>query len=235
MARRRRVEVVKRNEGAGDVLDLWVEAAIGDGWTAAFRVFEQGGSLIVGELRIYPEEPDEGNPDSSAYGPYGERRAGEWSAAKLGDKARGQIPAGGLTARKARDVRFDAVREAVRELLAKARIEQGVDVDELFQPGGLLARQRIEPELLQQDRSRRRQTHDDHFLSQIAAIYVDLVRDSREPAWETARTIGYSLAHTKRLLTEARRRGLLTGTTRRRAGGELTEKARALLARKEDA
>ena len=149
---RRRLQLVPRKAGvlepttkSWDVRDAWIETTIGDGWMVAFRVFEQGGELVVGEIRVFPDEPDEGNPDAVAYYPTGERQAGSWSAENLGDRAHQQVPKGGLTARKLRDVRFEAVREAVRELLARVRIEEG-EVEELFGPGGLLAERRLTPE-----------------------------------------------------------------------------------------
>ena len=44
-----------------------------------------------------------------------------------------------------------------------------------------------------------------------------------------ARTLGYSPQHTKRLIKKARDRELLTEAPRGKAGGVLTDKARALL------
>jgi hypothetical protein len=228
----------RRVRGLGDpapsgpeVRDLWVEEEIGDGWTAAFRVFEQAGRLVVGELRVFPTEPDEGNPQASAYPDTGVRPAGHWSADQLGDRS-ATVPDGGLTARKLRDVRLEAVRVNARELLARARLEEGAPVDELFAPGGLLAERRIDSATFDRSARGRRAAHDDAFLANVAAVYVALVRSgSKRPTPETAYEIRYSITQTKRFIAQARERGLLTETVKRRAGGELTDKAREILRR----
>ena len=227
----RRVSLVKRrvgNEGGftgWEVRDAWVETSIGDGWMAAFRVFEREGVLVVGELRVLPEEPDTGDPKSRGYWLSGERAPGSWSAENLGDRA--LIPPGGLTARKARKAPFEAVRQAVRELLARLRIEEG-EVEQLFGPAGLLAERRWTPETYRRS-PRGRRPKDDRALAEIAAVYVSHA-GSRTQLDDTARERKSSPQYTKRLLKQARDRGLLGNPPGRgRAGGELTDRAKALL------
>lgn len=229
----RSIRLVKRRvdpaavEGRGwEVRDAWIEDEIGDGWMVAFRVFEKNGELVVGEIRVFPEEPDEGNADSLAYYITGQRQPGSWSAENLGDRATPQIPGRGLTIRKLKDVHIEPVLRAARELIAKIRADEG-RVDEALEIA--LSERRWTEEGF---RSRRGpQANDDPFLAFVASIYVGACRDSRTPLVTAAAhpRIDYSLRHTKRLLKEARGRKLLTETEPRKAGGVLTEKGRAAL------
>ena len=82
-----------------------------------------------------------------------------------------------------------------------------------------------------------RKGHDDRFLAQVASVYVGaLAAGSRRPiadAAERLREVGqhYSNARVRDLVFMARERGFLTGPPGPgRAGGELTPKAKAILA-----
>jgi hypothetical protein len=57
---------------------------------------------------------------------------------------------------------------------------------------------------------------------------------SRRPIEELASELHRSTSHVRQLLAIARERGLLTATTRGRAGGSLTPKAREILEREEE-
>src|SRR4051794_31607483 len=121
-----RVEAVERKRTSWrpwDVRDLWVEVPIDDAWLAAFRLFDRDGALVVGEMRVYPREPEEGSKESSAYFATGERPAGSWSAEMLGSKA--PVPAGGLSARVARRASFTAALEAAPRLLRQLEAAEG--------------------------------------------------------------------------------------------------------------
>jgi hypothetical protein len=99
----------------------------------------------------------------------------------------------------------------------------------------LLAQRRIDPSKFNRGARGRRSVHDDAFLANVAAVYVDHVRSGTSDATvATARDIRYSTTQAKRLIAQARERGLLTETEQRRAGGELTDKAREILRREEE-
>lgn len=71
---------------------------------------------------------------------------------------------------------------------------------------------------------------DDFYFASVAADYVAALRkNSRNPVAALASMRGVSPATVRNLVHEARRRGLLTPSLAGRAGGELTEKAKALL------
>ena len=71
---------------------------------------------------------------------------------------------------------------------------------------------------------------DDYYLA-VAVRYVQAVeRGSRQPTVDvTAQMGGFRRSHVRDLISEARRRGLLTAAPRGRAGGRLTRKAARLL------
>ena len=75
----------------------------------------------------------------------------------------------------------------------------------------------------------RRGRPDAEYLS-VAAKYVDLVKASGSPTRALAEELSVSPSAARDLVHEARRRELLTPTTRGVKGGELTEKALKLLA-----
>ena len=70
----------------------------------------------------------------------------------------------------------------------------------------------------------------DVFYAGIAKEYVDLLGESTAPTRDLAQRLGYSSSSVARdLLHQARARGLLTGTSKGLAGGQLTDKAKDLL------
>ena len=75
----------------------------------------------------------------------------------------------------------------------------------------------------------------DEFYAEVAAAYVAaLDGGSRSPVRDLASVRGYSTSMVNNWIYEARQRGLLTEAPPGRAGGELTEQARALLAQEDD-
>lgn len=62
-----------------------------------------------------------------------------------------------------------------------------------------------------------------------AARYVEALGTSRQPVDALAGQYGFSTTHVRDMVRRARLEGYLTPTTRGRAGGELTDKARAHL------
>jgi hypothetical protein len=73
-------------------------------------------------------------------------------------------------------------------------------------------------------------TSDERFLAVLARAYVAVAGVERNPAGVLSEMIDRAVSTTKALLGVARQRGLLTEATPHRAGGELTDKSRAILA-----
>lgn len=195
------------------VEEAWLEVPLPGGeWVAAYRLMPEEGRHVVGELRVFPNEP-------------GRPRLGRWSAERLGIHA--PIPRGGLGARLLRNVKVsDDLSYFVRHKAAgpgfAARlVKQGfTDLDvghQGHQPGG-------------------RRGHSNLFYARIAARYVALLeRGEAKPVHALQRELEeeennpLSQATVRDLIRRARARGLLTTTTRGRPGGQLTQKAVALL------
>ena len=195
-----------------EALDAWCEVPLGEEWVAAFRLFVQRGRVVIGELRIFPSR------DHGAYP--GERRPGLWIADELGRRA--PVPEGGLTKRRAREAPFNATLAVAARLFAQlAAIDEAPADLELEPDPDAVARIRRVPG--------RNGRISDERLAWLAARYVQLASSSRAPLAELAGELDYSRGHLKRLVQEARRRGLLTEAPDRKAGGQLTDPARLLL------
>lgn len=94
----------------GLVGDAWVERTLDETWRVALRLgVDPAGRVVISELRLFPVEPLRlGNTSSF----------GEWSASRLGVRARG-VPAGGVTARVLRRVNLGDVHRFVQTIAAK--------------------------------------------------------------------------------------------------------------------
>jgi hypothetical protein len=73
--------------------NVWKVTRLDRDWMAAYRYVVQAGTLVVGEVRIYPRETPP-TPGRAWWSP------GEWSGTLTGHSA--AVPAGGLTSRTAR-------------------------------------------------------------------------------------------------------------------------------------
>lgn len=202
-------------------LPLGNEEPHGD-WLAAYRIVEQDGQLVIAEIRILPwprtqkerdwidaslrVEPearyvldDEGNPT----GPALERPA---------------VPAGGLTARA-----------------AKAGIRTGEAIDRVREAARHHGFHEFSPEALAEPRRPGRRGHSDRFYAELAAAYVAIVEQgSRAVIRDLTKQLAeqgmhYTPEAVRDLIHDARDRGVLTRSLRGRAGGQLTDEARALL------
>lgn len=202
--------------------EVWQEVPIGAGWTAALRVGVQNGHPIVAELRVFPAEP-------------GVRDAGRWSVEPLGiAEAARFVPPGGLTTRKLRDVKIAeplvAALPHISGSIASTRAAY-VGVDD---PGDLpLVVPGMESAAGAGVKRNRAAQVSDRELANFAARYMRLAESpttSRMVSRALAKELGENVGRVRQLTHAARRRGLLTGGGKGRAGGVLTAKARALLA-----
>jgi hypothetical protein len=127
-----------------------------------------------------------------------------------------------------RYVEFSETLVKARELLLELAKLPGAQLDNVLGEHGL------DPEQLAQrdkggERPGRRPMNDDRRLAELAASYIAFSLEERAPVVKLAKQENLTHGHTKRLLAQARQRGLLTPAQGTRAGGALTDKARALL------
>jgi hypothetical protein len=212
--------------GGRRVLDMWLEESLGDGWLAAVRLVVQDGTPVASELRVFPEEP-------------GRIDGGEWSAERFGHEA--QVPAGGLTSRKLREVKiYQYLSELLPEVMARwtrlmryGMAEPSTSDDDLPSTlPGLPAAAHRGPRV----RSRSAGVSDTE-LARIAAEYVSYCQDpatSRSPRKALAERMGLDPARVRDLIFAARERRLLAGGRQGRPGGTLTTTAIELLRASEE-
>lgn len=194
-------------------LGIWLEVVLDNRWVAAYRLVAQHGSVVVGELRIFPHEGS--RPDVLA---------GEWSARVLGVRAK-VLPRGGIGARLLRKVRigehykhgaefFRALEDLDGDWLRRDLERDGLGFDGDGTPGRGTKRTPRRPDL---------------FYARLADSYVKACRRSRRPIADLAERRNESQARIRDLIHAARKRGLLSRVQRGRPGGELTTRARMLL------
>jgi hypothetical protein len=196
----------------------WLEINI-EPWTAAFRLMERAGEMIVAEIRVFPNEsqPDENDHHELSDGRLRSwaregacpREYGTWS----GDSAR--VPPGGVPTRVLRKVK---AREALRLAFS--------------------AEQRLLPKELDRLATHRyrgrRKKRDDALLAQVAVLYEHASREGThehsKAVWNALKSSGiyYERGTVRDLIREARRRGFLN-EWHRDTGSTATQKAHDLL------
>jgi len=173
--------------------ETWREYVAG-AWTIAYRVALRRGALVVSEIRIFPTEDL----------PW--RRAGEWSAAVLGDDAR--VPHGGVPAHVHRRI---STRKALRTALDVLE-DWRAELDRFFdgaqgQREGLVATLPERP-----TRGRRAPRVSDKELRRVATA-IRKAKDPTRRAIEAARALKMDTpkgrARVRYLALLARERGFL--------------------------
>lgn len=212
---------IRNDDGA-----VWVRRPLGDAWVTYVRFEEQGGHPVVAELRVLPRVDTPGlrfSEDAAAQR--------QWLDV-TGSAPDGAAPEGGLTTRALRGIHLGRALEQAYVGLADA-----AGRDER-RPDWLRLPMNYADEAIGAPRRPGRRGREDIFYAQVAAAYVDAVRQDRGRAVVvTAQTLSerwggtYEPTYVRDLLTVARRRELLTPPPKGRAGGDLTDKARALLQR----
>ncbi len=206
--------------------EVWHEEALGAGWLAALRLATDRGHLVVAELRIFPADGDC-------------RDAGTWRVEResIAHAAR-LVPRGGLTTRKLREVAIErALKAALPALrdhhefirLSAVDSEQQEHADEMpLAVTGMPAAVKAE------QRRQNPRGVSDLYLAEIACRYERLWNDPatrRKVSKSLAAETGESESRARRLVFQARERGMLTGGGRGRSGGSATPTARTLLQR----
>lgn len=183
---------------------------LGDGWRLTLWLGDQAGRTVVTELRLHP---DEGSAVQAAHQPPG------WSHS---EQTRFHVmPTGGITARTLKNLtlgrHIGAARAAVaRKLRIEGQLREGTF--EMHEVAAAMP-------------AAGRRGRPDAFYAHLAQEYLQTVRaGSPAPLVEIANRMGSNANTVAARIKEARRRGLLSRTDRGRSGGELTDKARELLA-----
>ena len=196
--------------------DVWLLADLDTEWQAAYRIVSQDGRAVVGELRIYPREPQR----------FHRNQTGFWSGEWLGAQA--NAPAGGLTATIARRARLGADllggKYVVSSLQRRARQEHTKSpLSEILVALGIRSLQA--PQVAD-----KRSGQNLRSCARIAAAYAEAcTTSSGRPQKETAERLGLRPEQVRDAVHRARGLGLLTKTERGRSGGTLTAAGRAAL------
>jgi hypothetical protein len=199
---------------------LWSICSFGD-WRFDYRFIEQDSEIVVSELRIAPA------PRGGTEEQWHSRTRERPKRRKGSSYEEPDVPADGLTARTVRNgLSFMLALDGARFRGQFDLRQSGVPRREgsFFTDEALNAPQRVG----------RRGRPDRHYAA-LAKAYVDAVESgAAAPVDAVARRVGKNWSHdrVRDALHRARQRGLLTKPPRGRAGGQLTDKALALLAEK---
>lgn len=216
--------------GLGNAGQHWVMLPLDEDWDSCVRFEPQDGHPVVAEVRVLPRADTPGV--LSHHDPHADR----WVQATMGQTPDVPTPVGGLTARTLRRLKLGQALEA-----AYAQLENMID-----RKGerGLANPERVTEAFTKAAVSRPRLPgrtgRDDTYYVAVAAAYVSAIgHGSRQPVVDAAKELSitwggdYEPTYVRDLLHVARQRELLTRPPKGRAGGQLTDKARAILQREE--
>lgn len=187
-------------------------------------VTEVGGAVPRGSLMVFVRDDREpGYEFALAFSP-----AGRLLAMTAAGKGEAQV-----TARLLRRVAWGQYESVARQRIRREAAAYGAAPAEPGQRAGedVSYMSAIARDFASAPRPGRRGRGDVAYAA-VAATYVGSLGAGRAVQL-TASELGYSPSQVRNLLYEARRRGLLTDSPAGREGGELTDKARALLADEE--
>ena len=204
--------------------DVWVTMPIGE-WIVACRLVMQSGQPVIGEVRVFPKDPDfweEGGISMNSQ--FGRKIPLHWNAELLGLGAQ-NVPAGGITRTFLRDIPLGEAKKEIGLFVKTARqLPQFKAFFQLFARAMTPAfeRQRSEP----------RRGKPDLFYANLARDYADLVNQgSRRPIAELARRHKTATSQMRDMIREARERQLLGTVKHGVSGGQLMPYAMELLGR----
>ena len=188
-----------------NVRDLWFEEPLEGGWRVGYRLVRQGTRIVVGEVRVFPDEEETF------------LRPGRWSGEIDGVTA--TVPDGGITGRLLRKLKgtghlkfaqkqADAIRAWFPEFF---ETEQKVNDAEKRRGG--------------------RPALDDLHYVRLAQDYINAIdKGSRTPIADVAREHGLPESTMRDRIHIARhKRKLFTAVGWGRPGGALTPKGKAIL------
>jgi len=223
-----------RTGGEKTVSDAWIEAPISEPgdprplWVCAIR-FVKGrhGEPVIGELRIFPNEPY----------PPNDHTPGRWSAEEKGYRA--TVPNGGITARLLRAFRIGDRAKFVTTMQQNARRERDRERREQGSVTSPYLKDPITRWLAASARGRkapapprhRRKDLSDFDCARLAREYADLIAEgNRQPIATLAGSHRLTKTTIRMRIHLARKRGFLSRAGQGYGGGTLTPAARRLLA-----
>jgi hypothetical protein len=222
--------------------ERWVRGPLGEHWQFACRAVDDRGTQTIAELRVFPRLGDSVLIQDELDEPLDLIQT---------------LPAGGLTARVLRQLNIgafgpmmDAMATEVRQIVALMRqgMEQENETPEGLEAlgseldwsnavgsGPAIPRAQWQKELrwLRRHVGGRQRIPDGHYAA-IAQRYVEVIRNGeRHPVKRVAEELRWNTPRVRDAIHHARRRGLLTCSPKQGVmGGHLTEKAIALLQRR---
>lgn len=209
----------------GDDEGFRYERPVEGGWRVAVHLALRDEQVIVAELRLFPDPYRSGRMSLTAY-QWAENRGqgtrdggwGTWS---------GQVE--DLEAADAQGITKQLLRHLpLSEVVAEAQTQWEIAASALEQLG--LVEGGWADAIRGATSKPKRHKRPDSLYAHAAARYAALVRAGhRRPVQQMARESEFTVPAITEWIKESRARGFLTATTPGRAGGELTEKAIAVL------
>ncbi len=200
----RHPSVVIESSGASPKVSCELPIDGADGWYVSAIFLEEGGQLVMAELKVFPGPGPRTDSKRSA-----RRRPGEWSGRQ---DALQEVPDGGVSARLLRCIRLTDLQQLVMaELTTTPSSEgQGARSARVGRPGSA--------------------GRPDRQYAEWAFRYAKkLAEGSRSPIKDLAAEHERSPGQVRDLIHDARVRGLLSKERQGRAAGSLTPKAIQLL------
>lgn len=194
-----------RIEWRGDT----VETELGDGWMVVERFELQNGRRVVAELKVCPA------PRPADSGAREGRRFGERPTDV-------PTPAGGVKARLLRKIPVGRKTDVFEDFVDWHASQQGDEAAERLQQ---IARQ-----WGWRGRRRARRSYDDEYWATLSQAYVGSLRHER-PVVRLAEKLKLPISQVRSHINLARRKGFLSATGKGAYGGELTDKAKVVLAK----
>lgn len=206
----------------GRPTSMWAEVRLDAEWTVSYRVVVQGGSLTIGEVRIFPAA---------------QTRSHEWGAGDL-DGLAAAVPPGGLVARLLRAPTPGAHLAEIQRTIAWADLEvayarrRGLSRRQApFSSTGMMGSLGIEkPRNLTTAPRRTQVSH--YALAKAAAAYVQALESgSRKTTVAVATRVRVSETKARDMVHRARVAGILEPSRVRqgRPEGRLSDYGRAVL------
>ncbi|MCU1591975.1 MAG: hypothetical protein JWP11_3231 [Frankiales bacterium] len=208
---------------------VWHEHAFGDGWRVAVRMQWQRGRLVTTEARVFPDPfADAVARTATGAGFLAGREqsddVGGWGAWLAQTEIVDAAPDGGITTAVLRQIPLAVLAQQVREAAprhAEALASLGYVDSDWSDAVDQVAKN---PRPGRTGRS-------DKFYAQMASEYTARVAvGNRRPVEDMATQMRYSRSTVEGWIKAARKRELLTPARPGQPGGDLTDKARALLA-----
>ena len=213
------------------IVNLWADVKLDRQWQVFYRLVVQGGVPVIGEVRVLPRHGSDGGIWTDAEEKFGLRAAAPAGGVRSTLLRRVGVPAVGRAARQFATILKDAVRASEEQ----HGTHDGETI--IVAPAPVPS----QPEGQQRSGSRRgRKGKGDAFYARIAQTYVaECEKDKHRGLLEVVQKQHYPLGtvdQARVAVYRAREMGFIGGDrVPGRAGGFLTDKAKAILERRRKA